>query len=164
MVELGWDNDKAEEEAMATTFDPFRDIGRLLGGAVRNPATAAMPMDLYRKGEQFIAHVDLPGVDPGTVDVEDRTLTIRAERKQDLDDQVQWLSHERPAGTFARQVTLGYGVALDKIEAEYRDGVLTLTIPVAEEAKPRKISVNHTGNQHAIEGSTSGSGQDDSNE
>ncbi len=140
---------------MATTFDPFRDIDRLLGGAVRNPASAAMPMDLFRKGEQFIAHVDLPGVDPGTVDVdvEDRTLTIRAERSQDLDDQVQWLSHERPVGTFARQVTLGYGVALDKIAAEYRDRVLTLTIPVAEEAKSRKISVNHTGNQHSIESS-----------
>ncbi len=145
---------------MATTFDPFRDLDRLLAGAVRNPASAAMPMDLYRKGEQFIAHVDLPGVDPGTVDVdvEDRTLTIRAERAQDLDDQVQWFSHERPAGTFARQVTLGYGVALDKIEAEYRDGVLTLTIPVADEAKPRKISVNHTGNQHAIEGTKSEGG------
>ncbi len=150
---------------MATTFDPFRDIDRLLGGAVRNPASAAMPMDLYRKGEQFIAHVDLPGVDPGTVDVdvEDRTLTIRAERTQDLDDQVQWLSHERPAGTFARQVTLGYGVALDKIEAEYRDGVLTLTIPVAEEAKSRKISVSHTGNQHAIEGGSSGTNQVEDN-
>ena len=151
---------------MATTFDPFRDIDRLLGGAVRNPASAAMPMDLYRKGEQFIAHVDLPGVDPGTVDVdvEDRTLTIRAERTQDLDEQVQWLSHERPAGTFARQVTLGYGVALDKIAADYHDGVLTLTIPVAEEAKSRKISVNHTGNQQAIEGVTANTGQDgDSN-
>ncbi|WP_298254953.1 Hsp20/alpha crystallin family protein [uncultured Arthrobacter sp.] len=142
---------------MATTFDPFRDIDRLLGGALRNPASAAMPMDLYRKGEQFVAHVDMPGVDPGTidVDVEDRTLTIRAERTQDLDEQVQWLTHERPSGTFARQVTLGYGVALDKIEAEYRDGVLTLTIPVAEEAKPRKISVNHTGKQEVLEGSTS---------
>lgn len=142
---------------MATTFDPFRDIDRLLGGALRNPASAAMPMDLYRKGEQFVAHVDMPGVDPGTidVDVEDRTLTIRAERTQDLDEQVQWLTHERPTGTFARQVTLGYGVALDEIEAEYRDGVLTLTIPVAEEAKPRKISVSHTGKQEVLEGSAS---------
>lgn len=151
---------------MATTLDPFRDLDRLLAGAVRNPASAAMPMDLYRKGEQFIARIDLPGVDPGTVDVdvEDRTLTIRAERAQDLDDQVQWLSHERPAGTFARQVMLGYGVALDKIEAEYRDGVLTLTIPVADEAKPRRISVNHTGNQHAIEGATSGTRHDEGSE
>ena len=131
---------------MATTFEPFRDFERLLSGSLRTPATTAMPMDLYRKGEQFVAHVDLPGVDPDSVsvDVEDRTLTIRAERHQDGAEEVQWLSHERPVGTFARQVTLGYGVALDKIEADYRDGVLTLTIPVAEENKPRKISVSHS--------------------
>lgn len=139
---------------MANTFDPFRDLDRLLNGSLRTPATTAMPMDLYRKGEQFIAHVDLPGVDPSSVDVdvEDRTLTIRAERRQEFEGDVQWLSHERPAGTFARQVTMGYGVALDRIEAEYRDGVLTLTIPIAEEAKPRKITVSHAGRQGAIEG------------
>ena len=139
---------------MATTFDPFRDLDRVLSGALRTPASAAMPMDLYRTGEQFVAKIDLPGVDPSTidVDVEDRTLTIRAERREQADDGVQWLSHERPAGTFARQMTLGYGVALDRIEADYSDGVLTLTIPVAEEAKPRKISVSHTGGHRVIEG------------
>ena len=138
---------------MATTFDPFRDLDRLLNGSPRTPASAAMPMDLYRKGEQFVAHVDLPGVDPSSVDVdvEDRTLTIRAERRQEFDGDVQWLSHERPAGTFARQVTMGYGVALDRIEAEYRDGVLTLKIPMAEEAKPRKITVAHASQQGAID-------------
>ena len=131
---------------MATTFDPFRDLDRILTGSLRTPASAAMPMDLYRSDEHFVAHVDLPGVDPATidVDVEERTLTIRAERRDQPDADVQWLSHERPSGTFARQLTLGYGVALDRIQADYRDGVLTLTIPVAEEAKPRKISVSHT--------------------
>lgn len=141
---------------MATQFDPFREMDRFLSGATRTPATTAMPMDLYRQGEQFVAHVDLPGVDPGTidVDVEDRTLTIRAERAAaPTADDVQWLSHERPSGTFARQLTLGYGVALDKIEAAYTDGVLTLTIPVAEEAKPRKISVSH-GSGHQTVSST----------
>ncbi len=148
---------------MATTFDPFRDLDRLLNGAMRTPASSAMPMDLYRKGDQFVAHVDLPGVNPGSIDidVEDRTLTIRAERSQDPDDQVQWLSHERSSGTFARQVTLGYGVALDKIAAEYRDGVLTLTIPVAEEAKPRKISVSHAGSGQEIKGTTVDSDEDE---
>jgi HSP20 family protein len=113
-----------------------------------------MPMDLFRTGETFVAKVDLPGVDPSTidVDVEDRTLTIRAERREQADDDVQWLSHERPSGTFARQLTLGYGVALDRISADYSDGVLTLTIPVAEEAKPRKIAVNHTGGHQVIAG------------
>jgi HSP20 family protein len=137
---------------MATTFDPFRDLDRMLAGTLRTPASTAMPMDLYRSGDHFVAKIDLPGVDPATidVDVEDRTLTIRAERREQADGDVQWLSHERPSGTFARQLTLGYGVAPDRIAADYSDGVLTLTIPVAEEAKPRKISVSHSGGQQAI--------------
>lgn len=111
-----------------------------------------MPLDLYRKGESFIARIDLPGVDPSTidVDVEDRTLTVRAERPAEESDGVQWLAHERPSGTFARQLTLGYGLALDRISARYTDGVLTLTIPVAEEAKPRKIEVTHTSPSHPV--------------
>ena len=137
---------------MATTFDPFRDLDRMLAGTLRTPASTAMPMDLYRSGDHFVAKIDLPGVDPATidVDVEDRTLTIRAERREQADGDVQWLSHERPSGTFARQLTLGYGVAPDRIEADYSDGVLTLTIPVAEEAKPRKIWVSHTGGHQVI--------------
>lgn len=142
---------------MATTFDPFRDLDRMLAGTMRTPASAAMPMDLYRAGDHFVAQVDLPGVDASTidVDVEDRTLTIRAERREQADGDVQWLSHERPTGTFARQLTLGYGVAPDRIAADYSDGVLTLTIPVAEEAKPRKISVSHTSGHRAIQGEVS---------
>ena len=137
---------------MATTFDPFRDLDRMLAGTLRTPASTAMPMDLYRSADHFVAKIDLPVVDPATidVDVEDRTLTIRAERREQADGDVQWLSHERPSGTFARQLTLGYGVAPDRIEADYSDGVLTLTIPVAEEAKPRKISVSHTGGHQVI--------------
>jgi HSP20 family protein len=139
---------------MATTFDPFRDLDRMLASTLRTPASTAMPMDLYRAGDRFVAQVDLPGVDPSSidVDVEDRTLTIRAERREQVDSDVQWLSHERPTGTFARQLTLGYGVASARIEADYSDGVLTLTIPVAEEAKPRKITVSHTGGHQVIEG------------
>lgn len=129
------------------TFDPFREMDRLLTAATRTSASMAMPLDLYRDGETFVARVDLPGVDPATVDVdiEERTLTIRAQRRTEPESQVQWLSHERPSGTFARQLTLGYGIAADRIDAAYADGVLTLTIPVAEEAKPRKIAVSHTG-------------------
>jgi HSP20 family protein len=139
---------------MATTFDPFRDLDRMLASTLRTPASTAMPMDLYRTGDRFVAQIDLPGVDPASidVDVEDRTLTIRAERRDQPEGEVQWLSHERPSGTFARQLTLGYGVASSRIEADYSDGVLTLTIPVAEEAKPRKISVSHAGGHQVIEG------------
>ena len=133
--------------ATPSSFDPFRDLDRwLTNGLVRTPASVGMPLDLYRKGESFVAHIDLPGVDPATidVDVEDRTLTVRAERPARDEDGVQWLAHERPSATFARQLTLGYGLALDRISATYTDGVLTLTIPVAEEAKPRKIEVVHS--------------------
>ena len=139
---------------MAQRNDPFREMERLLGTAFRSPSAAGMPLDLYRTGETFVVKVDLPGVDPASIDIdiEERTLTIRADRPAD-EGEVQWLAHERPSGTFARQLTLGYGVALDRIEADYTDGVLTLTIPVAEEAKPRKISVAHSGGATQIEGS-----------
>ncbi|WP_448072909.1 Hsp20/alpha crystallin family protein [Georgenia yuyongxinii] len=139
---------------MVTRFDPFRDVDRLLTNALRQvPSSPGMPLDLYREGESFVAKVDLPGVDPSSIDidVEERTLTIRAERRKEQGEDVQWLSHERPTGTFARQLSLGSGLALDRIEAGYADGVLTLTIPVAEEAKPRKIQVSHTATPTTIE-------------
>lgn len=139
---------------MATTpFDPFREFDRLFTGMARVPASTAMPLDLSRSGDAFVAAIDLPGVRPDSIDidVDERTLTIRAERRTDPDGDIQWLSHERPSGTFARQLTLGYGVALDKIEADYADGVLTLRIPVAEEAKPRKIAVSHRPGTHGVE-------------
>ena len=149
-----------------TRFDPFREMDRLITDVFRMPVGTAMPMDLYRSGDEFVAKIDLPGVDPSSVDVdvEDRTLTIRAERRGDIGEDVRWLSHERPSGTFARQLTLGYGVNLDRIQADYSDGVLTLTIPVAEEARTRKIAVSHrqggeqrsltegSGSQSAVEG------------
>ena len=141
---------------MARTFDPFREMDRWFSDVARTPASAAMAMDLYKAGDNFVARLDLPGVDPGSidVDVDERTLTIRAERGSDsVEGEQRWLVRERPVGTFARQLTLGYGVALDRIAADYRDGVLTLTIPVAEEAKPRKIAVAHTGGATQIEGS-----------
>lgn len=142
---------------MATRFDPFLDLDRLVGQAFGSARAAAqMPMDLYRSGDHFVMHVDLPGADPGTIDVnvEDRTMTVRAERSTRTDDDVQWLVHERPTGTYARQVTLGNGLALDAITATYADGVLTLTVPVADEAKPRKVEI-----QRASTPTTISSGQ-----
>ena len=132
--------------AVATRFDPFQEMDRLVGqvfGSAR--AAGTMPMDLYRSGDHYVLHVDLPGADPGTIDVnvEDRTLTIRAERTARTQSDVQWVAKERPAGTYARQLTVGQGLALDDISATYNDGVLTLTIPVAQEAKPRRIEVQH---------------------
>lgn len=135
-----------------TRFDPFREMDRFFNDTMRTTSGAVMPMDLYRAGETFVALIDLPGADPGTIDidVEDRTLTVRAERREVEAEGAKWLSHERVTGTFARQLALGSGLALDRIEAAYTDGVLKLTIPVAEEAKPRKITVSHAGSDAPV--------------
>ena len=142
----------------ATSFNPIRDIDRFFSDVTRTPNSVGLPMDLYRTGDSFIAQIDMPGVDPASidVDVEDRTLTVRAERAAAVADaDTKWLTRERPTGTFARQLTLGHRVAVSRISADYADGVLTLTIPVADEAKPRKISVAHsTGGHGVIHGET----------
>lgn len=138
---------------VATRFDPFQEIDRLFGEMMGSAAQAAtLPMDLFRSGDHYVLHADLPGADPGTIDVavEDRTLTIRAQRTPRSEDGAQWMLRERPTGTYVRQLTVGRGLALDSIQATYADGVLTLTIPVAEEAKPRRIEVQRSDQTAAI--------------
>lgn len=140
---------------MATNLDPFRDFERFFNQVLRTPDTLSMPMDLHQDEDKFVARIDLPGVDPSTIDidVEDRMLTVRAERRSEATREGRrWLTRERSVGTYARQLSLGRGLAVDQIDADYRDGVLTLTIPVAEEAKSRKIQVKH--GDKVIEGST----------
>jgi HSP20 family protein len=132
--------------------DPFRELDRLtqqvLGTAAR---PAVMPMDAWRDGEQFIVEFDLPGVsaDSLDLDVERNVLTVRAERPA-LDQSREMVSAERPRGVFSRQLFLGENLDTDKIEASYHDGVLRLTIPVAEKAKPRRIEITHDGEQKSI--------------
>jgi HSP20 family protein len=118
-------------------------------------------MDLYRSGDQYVVNVDLPGVDPGSIDldVDANTLTIQAERTIGAADGAQWLAQERPAGRYMRQLGLGTDVDLERIHASYEHGVLTLTIPVAERAKPRRITVEQRDRQTSI-GSGSGSGSE----
>jgi HSP20 family protein len=143
---------------MATYWDPFQEMDRLFGTFATNARqSGGMPMDLFRTGDHYVLSMDLPGVDPGTIDVsvEDRTLTVRAERTQRSGTEAQWLVRERPTGTFARQLTMGRGLALDSISASYADGVLALTIPVSEDAKPRKIEVAHTAGSTQIGSSES---------
>jgi HSP20 family protein len=130
-------------------FDPFRDFDRLAAevlGAARTPAL--MPMDCLRTGDQFVVRFDLPGIDADSLDVsaENQTLTVRAERTRRDPEDATYLISERPSGTYSRQLVLGDGLAVDDIRAEYRDGVLTLTIPVAEQAKPRKIEIRRGDN------------------
>lgn len=146
-----------EVMVMATRIDPFREMDRVfsnaLGHMMSPTRSNAMPIDLYRDGDTFVLDMDLPGADPSSidVDVEDQTLTIRAERRPEEGQDIQWLARERPTGTFARQLMLGSGVSVDKINASYADGILSLRIPVAEEAKPRKIEVAHSSKQSTIE-------------
>jgi HSP20 family protein len=125
-------------------FDPFRDLDRLAAemfGAARTPSL--MPMDCLRTGDQFVVRFDLPGIDADSLEVsaENQTLTVRAERTRRDPQGASYLISERTSGTYSRQLVLGDGLAVDDIRAEYRDGVLTLTIPVAEQAKPRKIEI-----------------------
>ncbi|GFG76610.1 18 kDa antigen [Mycobacterium botniense] len=133
-------------------FDPiFRDLDRLtrqlwgttLGTAAR---PALMPMDAWREADKIVVELDLPGIKADSLDVnvENDTLTVRAERPP-VDDARDWLTGERPHGVFSRQLYLGTGLDADHITADYTDGVLRLTIPVAEAAKPRKIPVEAGG-------------------
>jgi HSP20 family protein len=132
---------------VANRFDPFRDLDRLAermfsSGVDLGQAMRAMPIDLFRDGDHWTMVCDLPGVDPETIDidVDGRVLTIRAERAAGAEG-VEYLVAERATGTFTRQLTLGDAVDLEHISASHADGVLTLTLPVAEAAKPRKIAV-----------------------
>jgi HSP20 family protein len=140
-------------------FDPFRDLDRLteqlLGVPVGSTkAPRFMPMDLYRSGDHYVLHADLPGVDPGSVDVsvDNGTLTVRAERSGRTEESVEWLTSERFTGSYMRQLTLGEGVDADRIAATYENGVLTVTIPMAEKAKPRRIQIGTETGQAVISG------------
>jgi len=129
-------------------FDPFRDFDRLAAEVFGTARTAApMPMDCLRTGETFVCRFDLPGIDPDSLDVsaENNTLTVRAERRRQDPEDATYLVSERASGVYSRQLVLGDGLAVDAIRADYTDGVLSLTIPVAEQAKPRKIQVGRGG-------------------
>lgn len=127
------------------TYDPLRDLERFATSFFDAPRRGPrhMPMDLYRDGENYVLTADLPGIDPGSVDidVDGQLLTIRAERTLAELDDVKWITRERQAGSFLRQLSLGQGIDTERISASYRGGVLSVTIPVSEKAKPRKVFV-----------------------
>ncbi|MGD9526734.1 Hsp20/alpha crystallin family protein [Pseudonocardia sp.] len=135
---------------MLMRTDPFRELDRLAqhtlaaasGGTWSRPA--AMAMDAYRHGDEFVVEFDLPGVDPKGVElsVERNVLTVRAERRPaPRDEHIELQVAERPLGVFSRQLFLGDALDTDHIQAAYERGVLTLRIPVAERAKPRTIAI-----------------------
>ncbi|WP_405136333.1 Hsp20/alpha crystallin family protein [Nocardia sp. NBC_01388] len=132
-----------EVATMLMRSDPFRDLDRLtqqVFGTAARPA--AMPMDAWRENDQFLVEFDLPGIDPDSLDldVERNVVTVRASRPE-IDPGRSMLAAERPRGVFSRQLVLGESLDTEQIRADYRDGVLRLSIPVAEKAKPRKIDI-----------------------
>lgn len=130
---------------MLMRTDPFRDFDRLAQQVFGTPARpAAMPIDAYRKGDEFLIHFDLPGVDASSIDltVEKNVLTVHAERRRAESDDVELVVGERPQGTFSRQLFLGETLDAEALSADYADGVLTIRVPVAEKAKPRRVQVN----------------------
>lgn len=127
---------------MLLRYDPFREFDRLAEQTF-GTARTALPLDAFRHGDEFVINVDLPGVDPSAIDitVERNVMTLKAERAWHRNDEDQVLMSERPQGTFTRQLYLGEGLDAERVNARYEHGVLTLTIPVAEKAKPRKVEV-----------------------
>ncbi len=148
---------------MLTAYDPFaatsaafRALDQLAGRPGTARALSGMPMDAYRVGETFVAHFDLPGVDPGSIDlsIEGTTLTVSAERSVPQLENAEWAVAERPYGSYTRQLVLGRSLDTDRLEASYHDGVLTVSIPVAERARARKITVTRADVPTTVEGRT----------
>jgi HSP20 family protein len=141
-----------EVDTMLMRTDPFRELDRLtqqvLGtyGTLARPS--AMPMDAWRDGDSFFVEFDLPGVDPDSIDldVERNVVTVRAERPARASD-AELFAAERPRGVFSRQLVLGDNLDTEHIAASYDAGVLTLSIPIAEHAKPRRIEITSKGEE-----------------
>jgi HSP20 family protein len=147
--------DTMEVKTMLMRTDPFRDLDRLTQQMLGTNGTLArpsvMPMDAWRDGDTFHVEFDLPGVDPASIDldVERNVVTVRAERPNRASD-AELIAAERPRGVFSRQLVLGDNLDTEHIEASYDTGVLTLAIPVAEKAKPRKIEIKAKEERRAI--------------
>jgi HSP20 family protein len=145
---------------MLMRTDPFGELDRLTRQLFGAPSTgtwsrpAPMPLDAYRTGDEFIVAFDLPGVSPESIDigVERNLLTVKAERRPlNLGDHTQMQVSERPLGAFSRQLFLGDALDTDNIQAGYDNGVLVLRIPIAEQAKPRKVTIKTSGERTAID-------------
>ncbi|SIR90263.1 Hsp20/alpha crystallin family protein [Williamsia sterculiae] len=144
-------------------FDPFGQVDSVTRGLLGAQQTGSsrtplfMPMDLYKVDDHYVLTADLPGIDPGSVDlsVDNGVLTVSAQRTPRSDEGVQWLTSERFFGTYRRQLTLGDGIDGSAITARYDNGVLSVTIPVAEKAKPRRITIEHSETPQSIEATSS---------
>jgi HSP20 family protein len=134
---------------MLMRTDPFRDLDRIATQLLGTTAAGTwsrpnpMPLDAWRENDEFVVCFDLPGVslDAIDIDIERNVLTVKAERRPTAIGEAKVELSERPLGVFSRQLFLGDTLDAENIKADYDAGVLTLRIPVAEKAKPRKIEV-----------------------
>jgi HSP20 family protein len=144
---------------MLMRTDPLRELDRLtqqMFGTTTRPAV--MPMDAWREGDKFVVEFDLPGVKPEDIDlnIERNALTVKAERPASETKDAELIAAERPRGVFSRQLFLGDNLNTERVHAEYHAGVLRLTIPVSEQAKPRKIEIDSTDEPRQITGNDQG--------
>lgn len=141
---------------MLMRFDPFRELDQLTQQLARQSARPGVPMDAYRCDDRFVVELDLPGVDPSSIDltVEKNVLSISATRQRSFKEGDEVLVAERPHGEFRRQLFLGEQLDTENIAADYENGILTLTLSVAEQAKPRKVEIGTGSRQKEIAGST----------
>ena len=136
---------------MLMRTDPFRELDRVAQQVLGTTARpAAMPIDAYRKGDEFVVLFDLPGCDPSSINltVERNVLAVHAERRRPSEDDVELVVGERPHGTFSRQLFLAETLDSERIAADYTDGVLRLRVPVKEQAKPRRVDIS-IGSDHS---------------
>ncbi len=143
---------------MLMRFDPFRELDRLTQQVARTASAPVAPMEAYRSGDTFVVEFDLPGVDPGSVDVtvDKNVLTVRARRERRHGEGEEVLVSERVYGEFSRELFLGDTLDTENIDASYDEGVLTLRLHVAESAKPRKVQIasGHREGQRELASST----------
>jgi HSP20 family protein len=142
---------------MLMRFEPFREFDRITEELLAARRVRQLPVDAYRRGNEFRVDLDLPGADPGSIDltVEKDVLTVRATRTSLQEEGDELLVAERGYGQFSRQLFLGESLDRDHISAVYHDGVLAITIPVAEQAQPRKVEITHVGSvAQAVEAAT----------
>lgn len=141
---------------MARFVDPFEEMDRMLGAAGSRPRGGVMPLDAYEKDGEYVLRFDLPGVGRDKIDVtvEDKVLTVQVERSMEDTIGATWIVRERPTGIHRRQVRLGDSLDASSIGADYADGILTITLPVKEEAMPQKIEIQER-SEKVLEVSTS---------
>ena len=141
---------------MVMRYDPFREVEGLMQEMQAGKRTPRLLMDAYRRGDEFIVHFDLPGIEADSIELtmEENVLTVSAQRTYEPEEEDQILVSERPQGTFSRQLFLGEGLDREAIAASYDQGVLTVKIPMAERAKPRRIEISGGGGPQVIEAET----------